>query len=412
MASLRIPVGEAYDSIPVGDAMEIPHIPVGDATELRQPPPVQSLRQGASPEATAFRQANSAPGAPGFQGPPAPGIQPNITTPPAAPTSVRAALAQNLRSAGTAAVKGALPGAIGYLGATALRGDTTPQPGRAPDPTTGAGVIPGQAPGYEAPPAQPEPQPLGFGGDNEVTRNISNTLNATLGLPAGALGATLRAGGAALRGIQGADVAANTLRGAQISGAAPASLPSLPNASLPTGVANAATPGAQTADPSIGPQLPTAPPENQILRSGSSFSGSNITPGFSYSDGSPSGGQNGPAGLRAGVTTVPGFTPSASPAPAGQDPFGPGATGGGAADLGGSGPLVTARNEDQYQRDRANYLADQAIRMNPRRGAEQANAILGAEAQRQNANAGVQTARLREAGESTRAMARDRKSVV
>lgn len=144
-------------------------------------------------------------------------------------------------------------------------------------------------------PARVESHPLGFGPDNEFTRNLANTMNALPGV--GPATNALRAGSTAARmltaGENTAKIGAQVVRGAQ-------SVPGyVPPERQPTPFAPTTPAPAALTDAQRGGALPAAsaqsaavtPGPGSVLRAGNSFSGENVKAGFGYT------GQGRPPGL-------------------------------------------------------------------------------------------------------------------
>jgi hypothetical protein len=136
--------------------------------------------------------------------------------------------------------RGTLPGMVGVaIGAVQNRIDQMPQePTPAVQVPTGPGQVPTQptaeqvAAGvrrYEAPAPVPERRPLGFGPNNELTRNIANAINA---VPGG--GRILNAGRMTERLVTGGNVAQQVVRGAQSAAAVPAA--AVASQAMPAGI--------------------------------------------------------------------------------------------------------------------------------------------------------------------------------
>lgn len=222
-------------------------------------------KPGMSREAQAFRAPPSAPAAP---------VTPTTTTTttPEAGTPMQRAMRSMRSAAGTgkALSLAVLPTAAGVAANTAQRMIDDAQPAPAPfvPPAAKPGDIPTD-PSVQAP-AAIRSRPLGFGPDNEFTRNLANTFNAVSGLGAargaGAAARLMREGSRAAQVTNGA---AGTLRTAvpfvQGAQAAQALQPTLPAPNL--------TMSAAGADPSIGPPVLSPRRDGVIYREGNSYSG-------------------------------------------------------------------------------------------------------------------------------------------
>jgi len=169
-------------------------IPVGEATEFRQPSlektPAQKL--GGSPE---FREAQRGIGS---------------MPKPAESATPRSAVPFGATTVGSV-VRGSLPGLAGTaIGSMQARADAPPQPvDRRITAQTGPGQIPFDPSQTGPAPVAPR-RPLGFGEDNEVTRNIAAMVNA---VPGG--GAALGIGRISQALATGSNVGQQVVRGAQ-----------------------------------------------------------------------------------------------------------------------------------------------------------------------------------------------------
>lgn len=250
---------------------------------------------GGSPEAQAWqgvRNANMGPQ------PSAGGAAPTAPAAPAPPGSIGQQALRSLRGGAQAAMNGvrsmgftganiakmSIPAVIGAgIGMAQRSTDANAEPA---EPFTAPPAAPGQIPvdpGLRAPAFTPS-HPLGFGPDNEFTRNLANTVNAIPG-SSGVMGTGLRAGSNAAKVAGALNTGQQVIRGAQ-----GASEPTAPIADLRT------------------PANPIAPnPTDQRLAAGTQgaalgtpAAGPTITRvGNSFSDGSD------PGSLRS-VSTIPG----------------------------------------------------------------------------------------------------------
>jgi hypothetical protein len=143
------------------------------------------------------------------------------------------------------------------------------------------------------------------------------------------------------------------------------------------------------------------PGAGNVTRDGNSYSGQNIREGFSIN------------GRSVAPSVVPGSGQSATPAEVAAaaraaDAFGPGAHNpdgtGGYATM-GAGPLVVARNQAQYDKDRVQYLAEQGLKSTDRAVRAAAMESLGRNGGNDSAE---RVATLREQGETVRANAANR----
>lgn len=178
-------------------------IPVGEVTEFQQPKLVQTPAQqpGRSPE---FREAQRGIGA--------------MPAAPAESAAPRGAVARGAAAAGGLA-RGVLPAVAGVT-IGALQDRSPPPVDTRVTAPTGPGQIPyvptveQMAAGAQPAPSGPAPvaerSPLGFGPNNEATRNIANAINA---VPGG--GRILNAGRLTERLVAGGNVAQQVVRGAQ-----------------------------------------------------------------------------------------------------------------------------------------------------------------------------------------------------
>lgn len=384
-----------------------------------------------SPEAQAFKGAAPAPASVG----PAPPT-------PAAPTESAAtgwrgawrSLRSGANSAGDAAAAGSKS-----AGGSLMRGGLAVAPALAgfgvaslqqrmdadapkPEPFVPPASAPGQIPTDPSmrAPALVERHPLGFGPDNEFTRNLANTANAMTGLGPGVgagMGAVsnfVRSGSNAMRAAVGGERTAQTaipfVQGAQAAGAtsAVAQQPSL-TSSGPT------APEAPTSAPA------PANPNGVITRDGNSYSGGDIKFGADIRnpDGSARNLVSDAPGKGFGVTSLgtsegrrqdamelqrlrtitPSVTTGDGGSTLGQGPVGMGGGGSlGAGGTAGFGPsLSTLSNSSMKPRDirhaqdvavqrdnnRANIEAS-ARTASMREGGDMARANLSADVQREN----------------------------
>lgn len=238
---------------------------------------------------------------------------------PAAPVSMRDRIVGGLREmkAGatgptarglaSAAVPGALGAAVGY-------GQRSSDLAQQPAPFVPAAAKPGDIPSdptVTGPPVVPERRPLGFGPNNEFTRNVANTLMALTPFGAGPAAATRLPVAAASVGTPGRIRAGLDLasRGAQqfVAGAQGGATLATGQPAEPVQSEPPVTPGPLDTRSYPGP---TGPTPGVVMRSGNSFSGDDIKQGFSYGgDGRPAGltPEQGGGGLKGGgtVTTMP-----------------------------------------------------------------------------------------------------------
>lgn len=177
-----------------------------------------------------------------------------------------------------------------------------------PSPFVAPADAPGQIPVDPNSPRGPAPiqsHPLGFGPDNEFTRNTANTLNAIPGL--NGLGAGLRASASAIKGVSGMIPASAKLAnvtgrgeqagqvGAQVVAGAKLGAPELPNLGASAAPTPTAPVGPNPTDQrlAVGTQSagPGAPGAGNITRVGNSYSGENI--GFGATINGVAGGRGG-----------------------------------------------------------------------------------------------------------------------
>jgi hypothetical protein len=264
---------------------------------------------------------------------------------------------------------------------------------------------------------QPVPaQAPSFFRDTEVGRNVGNIINAIPGARPIA-GPLFRAGSMAQRATA---VGGEMVRAAASSNALdappqfPQPAPQSVGAPLPTpqqieGFVAPGDIGAGAGRGLVNP--PNVQPGGVVTRNGNAFSGQNIGEGFVYADGSRSPNQIGvaPGGGTGGTPSVDAALAAARSAAADRGDFGalglpggsaPGLSGGGVSGIDlGSVPEgarrtghVTALNADQFDRDRAAYLTEQALRLGGKAGPAQARAITEAAA----AQGAERSARLRD----------------
>lgn len=248
-------------------------IPVGEATEVRQPQlrPTPTAAPGGSPE---FREAQRSIGA---------------LPEPTKAAAPKGAVARGVSAAGGFA-RGALPAVAGAaIGTLQARADSQPQPvDTRITAQTGPGQIPFD-PTQSGPAATPERRPLGFGPNNEVTRNIAAMVNAVPG------------GGAALgigRISQGLSTAANTaqqvVRGAQVAGQGAPVAQAQPTSGKANGgdLPAPPQPGASFNDRRFDAAQGIAPPETGVIRfdpATKTYSGTDVKAGATIAGGRPGG---------------------------------------------------------------------------------------------------------------------------
>ena len=226
-------------------------------------------KPGMSPEAVSMRPA--APAAPTA---PTASAAPAAT--PEAGTPMQRAMRSMRSASGTGKALGlaVLPTAAGVAANTAQRMIDDAQP--APTPFAPPAAMPGDIPtdpSVQAP-AAIRSRPLGFGPDNEFTRNLANTVNAVSGLGrsvgagVGAVSNFMRGGSNAATATATAGNAAQKVipfvQGAQAAQALQPTLPA-PNMTTPAPAAGA--------DPSIGPPVLLPRRDGVIYREGNSYSG-------------------------------------------------------------------------------------------------------------------------------------------
>lgn len=189
---------------------------------------------------------------------------------PTAPDSGWKNAWRSMRGNAAALGKASLPGVAGGIVGTVQRMADGEQAAPAPfvPPEAKPGDIPTD-PTTQAP-KPTQRRPLGFGPDNEFTRNVANTVNAVSGLGSG-LGSGMRALGMLREGSGVANAAAKVAPAAQkiapfVQGAQAA------QAAQPLSAPNLTTPG-KGADPSIGPPELAARRDGVIYREGNSYSG-------------------------------------------------------------------------------------------------------------------------------------------
>lgn len=277
---------------------------------------------------------NAAPGVSGYTAPVAPaapldlrgggtGVNPTMPQPalaaapaePAPKVGVGRAIADGLRTTGSvlrtgagyvgAGLKASTPMAIGAAAGAIQNKIDASVPEQAPfvPPESAPGGIPIDPNGPRGP-AKIENHPLGFGPDNEFTRNLANTMNALPGT--GPATNVLRSGSAAAKlltaGENAAQVGTQVVRGAQ---AAPGYVP---QPSAPPNTPQAADPRTATdwgSRPDV--SAPAGPVGGTVNRVGNSFSGEDVKAGFGYTgDGRPGGltPAQGGGGLRGGGTVT------------------------------------------------------------------------------------------------------------
>ena len=373
---------------------------------LPAPTPLAQVDLSAPPGRTAMARAPGPPRVPGQLGPRSFAVDPTTVSgigdiPQARGRLARAAI--RVAQAGPA-----IAGTVANAAADKL---LAPSPGAAA-PGTG---VPQGIPGIGD--MQPVPaQAPSFFRDTEVGRNVGNIINAIPGARPIA-GPLFRAGSMAQRATA---VGGEMVRAAASSNALdkppqfPQPAPQDIGAPLPTPqqIEGAVAPGDIGAGAGRGlVNPPNVQPGGVVTRDGNSFSGQNIGEGFVYADGSKSPNPINvvPGGGTGGTPSVDAALAAARSAAADRGDFGAlGLPGGSAAGLTGGGVSginlggipqgaqrngqVTALNADQFDRDRAKHLSEQALRLGGRAGPAQANAINQAAA----TQAGEREARLRD----------------